>query len=174
MEAKDIQNDVMAVLFASGEPFETQRLAQMFSVSLAEMEEIIAQVNSRYEDFPFQIMKLGKTCQMVTRPQYEDVIRQALEVKHNAPLSQAALEVLAIIAYNQPVTRSFVEQVRGIDSSSVVNSLVAKGLVEEAGRLEIPGRPIAYATTPAFLRAFGMEEIEALPKIPDRDEENVQ
>lgn len=91
---------------------------------------------------------------------------QALEVKNNTPLSQAALEVLAIIAYNQPVTKSFIEQIRGVDSSSVVNALVAKELVQEMGRLEIPGRPISYGTTEHFLRCFGMKSIETLPKLP--------
>lgn len=99
------------------------------------------------------------------------MIREALEVKNNTPLSQAALEVLAIIAYNQPVTKSFVEQIRGVDSSSVVNSLVAKGLVQEMGRLEIPGRPISYGTTEHFLRCFGMQSIETLPKIPQPQEQ---
>lgn len=105
---------------------------------------------------------------MVTRAEYAQVIQKALEVKNNTPLSQAALEVLAIIAYNQPVTKSFIEQVRGVDSGSVVNSLVAKGLVEEQGRLEIPGRPISYGTTEHFLRCFGMKNIEALPKLPQQ------
>ena len=108
---------------------------------------------------------------MVTREEYAAVIREALEVKNNTPLSQAALEVLAIIAYNQPVTKSFVEQIRGVDSSSVVNSLVAKGLVQEMGRLEIPGRPISYGTTEHFLRCFGMQSIETLPKIPQPQEQ---
>ena len=103
---------------------------------------------------------------MATRAEYAQVIRQALEVKNNTPLSQAALEVLAIIAYNQPVTKSFIEQIRGVDSSSVVNALVAKELVQEMGRLEIPGRPISYGTTEHFLRCFGMKSIETLPKLP--------
>ena len=108
---------------------------------------------------------------MVTGEEYAAVMREALEVKNNTPLSQAALEVLAIIAYNQPVTKSFVEQIRGVDSSSVVNSLVAKGLVQEMGRLEIPGRPISYGTTEHFLRCFGMQSIETLPKIPQPQEQ---
>ena len=107
---------------------------------------------------------------MTTKAPYGEVIKKALEVKRNAPLSQAAMEVLAIVAYNQPVTRSFIEQVRGVDSSSIVVSLTAKGLICEAGRLEIPGRPIAYGTTPAFLRCFGMKDIKALPKLPNREE----
>lgn len=108
---------------------------------------------------------------MTTREEFASVIRDALQVKNNAPLSQAAMEVLAIIAYNQPVTKAFVEQVRGVDSSSVVNSLVAKELVEEKGRLEIPGRPISYGTTEHFLRCFRMKSIEALPKLPQTPEQ---
>lgn len=128
-------------------------------------------VNDLYQQTAFVILDLDQSYQMVTREEYAAVIREALEVKNNTPLSQAALEVLAIIAYNQPVTKSFVEQIRGVDSSSVVNSLVAKGLVQEMGRLEIPGRPISYGTTEHFLRCFGMQSIETLPKIPQPQEQ---
>lgn len=88
-----------------------------------------------------------------------------LSQKRSTPLSQSAMEVLAIIAYNQPVTRAFVEQIRGVDSSSAVNSLVVRDLVEEAGRLELPGRPIAYRTTANFLRCFGLQSLDELPDI---------
>ncbi len=170
MGIKEIKGGIQAVLFASGDPFEAQRLAELFSVNTSIVENIVESINEDYQNLPFQIITLGDSYQMVTRAQYEEVIRQALDVKRNAALSQAAMEVLAIIAYNQPVTRAFIEQVRGMDSSSVVTSLVNKGLVAEAGRLEIPGRPIAYETTPAFLRCFGMKDIKALPKIPQREE----
>ena len=169
MGIREIKNGIQAVLFASGEAMEASRLAKLFSVNTTVLDNIIDTINDDYENLPFQVLKLGACYQMVTRPEHADVIREALEAKHNAPLSQAAMEVLAIIAYNQPVTRNFIEQVRGIDSSSVVSSLVSKGLVAEAGRLEIPGRPIAYETTPTFLRCFGMKDIEALPKIPNRE-----
>lgn len=169
MGIREIKNGIQAILFAAGEPMEASRLAKIFSVNTSVIDNVINTINDDYEAFPFQILKLGDSYQMVTRSEYGDVIREALEAKHNAPLSQAAMEVLAIIAYNQPVTRAFIEQIRGIDSSSVVSSLVSKGLVAEAGRLEIPGRPIAYETTPAFLRCFGMKDIEALPKIPQRE-----
>ncbi|MBP1582260.1 MAG: SMC-Scp complex subunit ScpB [Oscillospiraceae bacterium] len=174
MGIHEIKSGIQAVLFAAGEPMEGSRLAKLFSVNTAVIDNLIDTINDDYEKLPFQIVKLGDCYQMVSRPEHADIIRQALEAKHNAPLSQAAMEVLAIIAYNQPVTRNFIEQVRGIDSSSVVSSLVAKGLVAEAGRLEIPGRPIAYETTAAFLRCFGMKDIEALPKIPQREMEEVE
>ena len=169
MGVREIKSGIQAVLFASGDPVEASRLAKLFSVNTSVIDSIIDTINDDYEPLPFQILKLGDSYQMATRPEYAAVIREALEAKHNAPLSQAAMEVLAIIAYNQPVTKAFIEQVRGIDSSSVVSSLVTKGLVAEAGRREIPGRPIAYQTTAAFLRCFGMKDIEALPKIPQRE-----
>ena len=172
MGIREIKSGIQAVLFASGEPMEASRLAKLFSVNTGVVENLIDAINDDYESLPFQILKLGSSYQMVSRPEHADIIRQALEAKQNAPLSQAAMEVLAIIAYNQPVTRNFIEQIRGIDSSSVVSSLVNKGLVAEAGRLEIPGRPIAYETTATFLRCFGMKDIEALPKIPQREEES--
>ncbi len=169
MGIREIKNGIQAVLFASGEPMEASRLAKLFSVNTNVLDNIIDTINDDYENLPFQILKLGMNYQMVARSEHGDIIRQALEAKHNAPLSQAAMEVLAIVAYNQPVTRNFIEQVRGIDSNSVISSLVSKGLIAEAGRLEIPGRPIAYETTPTFLRCFGMKNIEALPKIPNRE-----
>ena len=108
--------------------------------------------------------------QLCTKTEFEPYIRRAFEIKRNAPLSQAALEVLAIIAYNQPVTRAFAEQVRGVDSSGVISTLVEKGLIEEAGRLDLPGKPIAYRTTPLFLRSFGLESLEDLPPVADEAE----
>lgn len=167
---KETINQIEAVLFASGEPFGATRLAELLEIDLETLENMVKTINDGYEEGPFQILKLGDAYQMTTKAPYGEVIKKALEVKRNAPLSQAAMEVLAIVAYNQPVTRSFTEQVRGVDSSSIVVSLTAKGLICEAGRLEIPGRPIAYGTTPAFLRCFGMKDIKALPKLPNREE----
>ena len=120
---------------------------------------------------PFEVLRLGDRLQLCTSSDYAAVIRAALELRRSAPLSQAALEVLAVIAYNQPVTRAFIEQVRGVDSSGVVNSLIEKSLIEEAGRLDLPGRPIAYRTTPDFLRCFGLESLDKLPALPSTDED---
>ena len=113
-------------------------------------------------------MALGESFQLVTKDRYAGLIRTALEIRRNTPLSQAAMEVLSIIAYNQPVTKSFVEQVRGVESGQIVNNLAEKGLVEEAGRLDVPGRPIAYRTTLQFLRCFGISSLEQLPPLPDQ------
>ena len=164
-----IEQNIQAILFAAGEPYEKERLAKLLEIDRQTLEQLVERINEWYEDTPFILLELDQCYQMATRAEYAQVIRQALEVKNNTPLSQAALEVLAIIAYNQPVTKSFIEQIRGVDSSSAkpgysMNS--AMELVQEMGRLEIPGRPISYGTTEHFLRCFGMKSIETLPKLP--------
>ena len=167
----ELEKSVQEILFAAGDPYEKERLTKLLGINRETLDQVVQRVNDLYQQTAFVILDLDQSYQMVTREEYAAVIREALEVKNNTPLSQAALEVLAIIAYNQPVTKSFVEQIRGVDSSSVVNSLVAKGLVQEMGRLEIPGRPISYGTTEHFLRCFGMQSIETLPKIPQPQEQ---
>jgi len=124
----------------------------------------------RYDDCGsgITIKKLDSSYQMCTRNEFAPQIRTALETKRNSPLSPAAMEALTIIAYNQPVSKGFVENVRGIDSSSVINNLVEKGLVEEAGRLDVPGKPIVYRTTAVFLRSFGLSSVAELPPLPDK------
>ncbi|MBQ1183187.1 MAG: SMC-Scp complex subunit ScpB, partial [Clostridia bacterium] len=104
--------------------------------------------------------------QLCTRKEFAENIRAVLDLRRKAPLSQAALEVLAVIAYNQPVTKAYVEQVRGVDCSGVVSTLVEKGLLEEKGRLELPGRPLLYGTTANFLRCFGLKNLDELPDVP--------
>ena len=171
MKLTKTEKAAVAVLFASGEPIPAARLGQVFECDDAAVHWMMQRIIDAFEEdeSPLQVLKLDDQYQMTTREEYREPVKKALEIKKNQPLSQAAMEVLAIIAYNQPVTRNFIEQIRGIDSSSVVSSLVSKGLIAEAGRLEIPGRPIAYETTPNFLRCFGMKDIEALPKIPNRE-----
>ena len=133
---------------------------------------VLESLKTKYEKFEgsIEVRRLETQWQLCTKPEYESYIRGAFEIKRNAPLSQAALEVLAIIAYNQPVTRAFAEQVRGVDSSGVISTLAEKGLIEEAGRLDLPGKPIAYRTTPLFLRSFGLESLEDMPPIADEAE----
>ena len=164
---------IEAVLFACGEPIDAAKLSEACEIEKDTVLKIIDRLNDRYTEngSAFRINRLGDSYQMMTQPQFPPYIKTALETRRQVPLSQAAMEVLAVVAYNQPVTKSFVEQIRGVDSSSVVNSLVAKGLVQEMGRLEIPGRPISYGTTEHFLRCFGMQSIETLPKIPQPQEQ---
>ena len=167
MEIKEKLGAVEAILFASGEPVELYRLSQASGIDAGTLPQLIRLLNERYEDHGsgLCIKKLDSSYQMCTREEYADNIRAVLETKRNTPLSNAGMEALTIIAYNQPVSKSFVENVRGVDSSSVVNNLVEKGLVEEAGRLDVPGKPIVYRTTPVFLRTFGLSSIDELPPI---------
>lgn len=146
---------------------ECTRLAEALDLKTSEIDDcaqgIVAELAA--EGLPLELRQLEGSWQLCTATRYAPVIRRALEIKRNIPLSAAAMEVLAIIAYNQPVSRSFLEQVRGVDSASVVNSLVDKALVEEAGRMDLPGRPIAYRTTAGFLRCFGLTSLSQLPVI---------
>ncbi len=134
-------------------------------------DKLVQLLVDRYESTgsALTVLKLGNSYQLAVKAEFFDYVRAALESKKNTPLSPAAMEVLTIIAYNQPVTKGFVEHVRGIDSSSVVNSLVEKNLLEEAGRLDVPGKPIAYKTTSAFLRCFQLSSLNDLPALPDSD-----
>lgn len=167
MGLTETQKKVFAVLFAAGEPLEGARLAEALGLGEREVREQADGIAVWLDetDLPLELRRLDKSYQLCTRSIYAGEIRKALELRRNTPLTPAALEVLAIIAYNQPVTRGFVEQVRGVDSSSVVTSLVEKGLVEEAGRLELPGRPVAFRTTAAFLRSFGLDSLDDLPEV---------
>ena len=168
MEIKDRLGAIEAILFASGEPIEIYRLSEASGVDAGTLPSMIRLLNERYDDCGsgLCIKKLDSSFQMCTREEYAPQVRAALETKRTAPLSNAAMEALTIIAYNQPVSKGFVENVRGIDSSSVINNLVEKGLVEEAGRLDVPGKPIVYRTTAVFLRSFGLSSVADLPPLP--------
>ncbi|MFT3951073.1 MAG: SMC-Scp complex subunit ScpB [Oscillospiraceae bacterium] len=161
---------IEAVLFASGEPVETARLAQVCEVEAEFVPRLVRLLSDRLENggSAFEVLKLGESYQLATKPLYAPYIRAAIETKKNAPLSPAAMEVLAIVAYNQPVTKSFVEHVRGVDSAAVVNSLTEKNLLEEAGRLDIPGRPVSYRTTDNFLRCFKLSSLCELPVLENQ------
>ena len=173
MESKQYKAAIEAILFASGEPVELDRLAEA-----VEMEKNIikAVADDLVEDYRKRgggiiIVKLDDAYQMCSARDYASYVRRAKDLRRNTPLSQAAMEVLAIIAYNQPVTRSRIEQVRGVDCSAVMQGLMLKGLIEERGRLEMPGRPLLYGTTKHFLRCFSMESLEDLPPLPQSAEE---
>ncbi len=161
-----------AVLFATGEPIEIERLAQALQEDETILEQALQKLHDRYsaDESGICLLKLDNKYQICTKKQYADNIRAVIEVKKNAPLSQAAFEVLAIIAYNQPVTKAFVEQVRGVDCSGVIANLCQKSLIEEKGRLELPGRPLIYGTTSDFLRCFSLSSLNDLPPVPQNKE----
>jgi segregation and condensation protein B len=164
-----MERRVEAVIFAAGEPVEIIKIAKALDTEEKTVKTSIEAIRERYlkQESPLDLLILEGSVQMCTLPQYAGDIRAALALRRAVPLSRAALEVLATIAYNQPVTRSFVDQVRGVDCSSIVRSLAEKGLIEEAGRLQIPGRPIAYRTTALFLRSFGLDGLGQLPPLPE-------
>lgn len=162
---------IEAILFACGEPVSPDKLAEASKIDVETVVKLIDQLERRYnvQESGIRIIRVNNCFQLATREEYSDYIKAALETRRQTPLSQAAMETLSIVAYNQPVTKAFVEQVRGIDSSSVVNTLVERDLLEEAGRLELPGRPIAYRTTNTFLRCFGISSLEQLPPLPNQE-----
>lgn len=173
MQVIQAERSIEAILFASGDPVELQKICEVLEIDEKTVKNLIENIRERYVEqrSPFDMVWLGDSVQMCTLPQYSDVIREAMSLKRGAALSQASLEVLAVIAYNQPVTRSFIEQVRGVDCTTIVHNLSDKDLIEEAGRLPIPGKPIAYRTTANFLRCFGLESLEQLPDLPDLEDE---
>ncbi len=162
---------IEAILFAHGEPIEAEKLSVAAGIESETLAKLIQLLLDRYESTgsALTVLKLGSCYQLAAKADYIEYIRAAMESKKNTPLSPAAMEVLTIIAYNQPVTKGFVEHIRGVDSSSVVNSLVEKNLLEEAGRLDVPGKPIAYKTTPAFLRCFQLTSLDDMPALPNSE-----
>lgn len=177
MEIKEICRTIEAVLFASGEPVSADRLAEVLDMDSDTVVALCGKLADSLDESgsSLEIVRADDQFQLCTRSQYAPYIRAALELKRNTPLSPAAMEVLAIIAYNEPVTRNLVERVRGVDCSGVISSLMQKGLIEEKGRLDLPGRPMLYKTTALFLRCFGIESLAELPRLPeDNDPERME
>ncbi|WP_099204302.1 SMC-Scp complex subunit ScpB [Scatolibacter rhodanostii] len=165
MNHQELSGALEAILFAAGEPLAEDKIAQALDLSLPAIHTAIDSLKKKYNlsSSGIHIVLVENKVQMTTNPAYIEPVRETLALKRNAPLSQAALEVLAVVAYNQPVTKAFVEQVRGVDCSGVVGSLMQKGLLEERGRLELPGRPLLYGTTDHFLMSLGISSLEDLP-----------
>lgn len=161
-----LMNDIMAILFASGDSFEEDKLMETLACSRQDIKSAVSELNLALKDLPIEVLRLDNSYRLSSKKSYAETIKKALIIKNNAPLSQASMEVLSIIAYNQPVTKAFVEQIRGVDCSGVISSLCKKDLVEESGRLKLPGRPIAYKTTKNFLYCFGLDSLSSLPEIP--------
>lgn len=167
MELIELQRAIEAILFASGERIDVNRLAMALE---AEPSEIIAAADALADDFSFnrrgiRIMRLEDGYQMVSSGEMADYVTKALETRKPPKLSASQLEALTIIAYYQPATKAMVEQIRGVDSAYSITALLNKRLIEDAGRLNVPGRPIQYRTTPDFLRTFNLNSLEDLPEI---------
>ncbi len=161
-----------AILFASGEPVEATRIAEALEleteVVTGALWELARSLDERGSGIC--LLRLGSKYQLCSRVEYAQQVRSVLDIKKNAPLSPAAFEVLAVVAYNQPVTKAYIEQIRGVDCSGVVATLCQKGLLEEKGRLDLPGRPLLYGTTPDFLRCFCLSSLADLPELPEKPE----
>ena len=167
-EMKEIEAAVEGILFASGEPVHIDRICLAAELDRPTAELVLQKLMDYYsfERRGMRLLRLEDSWQLCSAPEYADVIRRAFEIRKPAKLSQPALEVLTIIAYYQPTTRAYVDQIRGGDSSYTVGLLLDRHLIEECGRLQVPGRPRLYRTTKAFLRAFHLNSLEDLPEMP--------
>ncbi len=182
MDKEQVKAILEAVLFAAGYPLSYEKLCAVCEISDDELKEILDEMKGEYEasERGIRLICFKEACQLCTKEQYADKIRMALGVKQGGNLSRSSLETLAIIAYHQPVTRSYIETVRGIDSTYAVNNLTDKKMIEVCGRLDAPGKPALFRTTDDFLRVFGISSIEELPSVelfatvelPKQEEEN--
>ena len=168
MDLKEIGSAMEAILFAAGEPVGVERLCLALDIDRATADAVAQRLMDTYsyERRGVRILRLDTAYQMVSAPEHADRVRKAFESRKPAKLSPPALEVLAVIAYYQPTTRAYIDQVRGVDSAYPVGLLLDRELIEECGRLAVPGRPILYRTTSAFLRTFGLSSLEELPELP--------
>lgn len=169
MEREEIKSAVEAILFASGDPVPIDRIAAVLGTSAAEIDECAKELS---DEFNFnrrgiRLVKLNEMLQLCSAPEWATEISHALEQRKPPKLTQAALEVAAIVAYYQPVTRAYIEQVRGVDSSYTVGILTERGLIEPCGKLDVPGRPTLFKTTELFLRTLGISSLDELPELPD-------
>ena len=167
MENVNIPYAIEGMLFAAGEPVKAAKLAAVLNVDLDTVQEAVKLLRYNYDTElrGFQIIEIDEGYQLCSRPEYYAYIQEILGEQRRQALSNAAMEVLAIVAYKQPVTRGQIEHIRGVNSDGAVNRLVERDLIEEAGRLDAPGRPILYVTTQNFLRCFGLKSPQDLPMI---------
>lgn len=177
-QLKNIEGAIEAILYAAGYPVKYTKIAEVLGLEVSHTKQIIEHMSEAYNadssKHGLNLLLFEETCQFCTKEQYAPYIREALGIRRGGNLSASSMEVLAVIAYNQPVTRSFVDQVRGVDSSYAFNSLIDKALIEACGRLDAPGRPMLYVTTEKFLRVFGITSLTELPAtetmIPPKEE----
>lgn len=169
MERPELESALEAILFALGEPVEEERLAQALHCTPQQVHAACQDLAARYQqtEAGIRLVRLETSWQLVSDPRWGETIRGLLARKRPDKLSPAALETLALVAYFQPVTRVYIDQARGVDSSHSLALLLDRELVEPCGNLDAPGRPVLYRTTPAFLRAFGLASLEELPPLPE-------
>ena len=168
MEHEELLSVIEAILFAAGDPVPASRIALVTGEETQTIVSAAKELAAAYEEnrCGMRLVQMNDLLQLCSAPEYGDQIRKAFEIRKPAKLSQPALEVLTIIAYYQPTTRAYVDQIRGVDSAYTVGLLLDRHLIEECGRLQVPGRPRLYRTTKAFLRAFHLNSVDDLPEIP--------
>ena len=176
MEIKELESALEGVLFAAGEAVAVERLCLGLEVDRPMLDAAAQRLMDQYsyDRRGIRLLKLDTSYQLCSAPEFAPCIRKTLEGRKPARLSQPALEVLAVIAYYQPVTRAYVDQVRGVDSAYTMSLLLERELIEEAGRLAVPGRPMQFKTTKTFLRSFGLSSLEELPELPSQSQESSQ
>lgn len=168
LDIKELEAAVEGILFASGEPVHIERICIALELDRPTAEQVLQRLGDyySYERRGIRLLRMEDSYQLCSSPDYADTIRKAFEIRKTAKLSQPALEVLTIIAYYQPTTRAYVDQVRGVDSSYTMSLLLERGMIEECGRLQVPGRPHLYRTTKKFLRDFHLGSLDELPEMP--------
>ena len=168
VETKDLEKAIEAILFAAGHPISYSKLAEVLGYTESQIKKKVKAFAEKYNDNDkrgIMLLAFESSCQLCTKEEFLPYIKEALGIRKGGNLSSSSLEVLAIIAYNEPVTRAFIDEVRTVDSAYVVANLCEKNLIEVCGRLDVPGRPNLYRTTPTFLRCFGIETLEQLPYV---------
>ena len=168
LDIKELEAAVEGILFASGEPVHIERICIALELDRPTAEQVLQRLGDyySYERRGIRMLRMDDSYQLCSSPDHADTIRKAFEIRKTAKLSQPALEVLTIIAYYQPTTRAYVDQVRGVDSSYTMSLLLERGMIEECGRLQVPGRPHLYRTTKKFLRDFHLSSLDDLPEMP--------
>ena len=176
MEINELEGAIEGILFASGEAVSAKRIAAVLAVDEELVFDAAAHLADRllYDRRGIRLVRLDKKLQLCSAPEYSDVIRQALETRKPPKLTAVALEVLGIVAYFQPVTRAYIDDIRGTDSSYTVGVLAERGLIEPCGTLDAPGRPVLFRTTDGFLRTFGLSSLEELPELPQKGADDAE
>ena len=175
MELKQAESIIESVLFAAGEPVDVEKLSDILDIDTKSTRAVVTALADKYdrEMRGLRIIRLEDAYQMCTRREYSDYISKLVEPRRSLSLSNAAMEVLAIVSYKQPVTRQQIEQIRGVSCDNLVNKLLEKNFIEEVGRLDTPGRPMLFGTTDEFLRCFGIESVMELPEFDERSQDPV-
>ncbi len=173
MQAESINAALEAILFASGNAISLKHISEIMNIPINSVRNYMEKLIDKFDsiDSGIKIIKINDKYQMCSNSKYVDYVRKALNINKCSPLSSAAMEVLAIIAYKQPITKRLIQNIRGVDCSNVINSLIQKELITESGRLDITGRPIIYSVTENFFRCFGISSLDELPKILDSEED---